>query len=223
MTKFLAVVKREYVQKVRTKLFVIMTVIGPILLLVFTVIPGLIMSIKTGGDTRIAVIDQTDGAKLFESVRESLMRRDRSNDQSAQSNVTNAVNSNSQERMKKAARSLTGNFLIEPVNLKERSLDDVRRELGGKVARDQLDGYLIIPADILTNTDSNPVYYGRNTSDPITREQIEKGISTAVRRQRLLAANVKEVTDENRISAMRVSFSSTMAPRITWPYKRTVI
>jgi len=192
MTKFLAVVKREYVQKVRTKLFVIMTVIGPILLLVFTVIPGLIMSIKTGGDTRIAVIDQTDGAKLFESVRESLMRRDRSNDQSAQSNVTNAVNSNSQERMKKAARSLTGNFLIEPVNLKERSLDDVRRELGGKVARDQLDGYLIIPADILTNTDSNPVYYGRNTSDPITREQIEKGISTAVRRQRLLAANIKE-------------------------------
>jgi ABC-2 type transport system permease protein len=94
--------------------------------------------------------------------------------------------------MKKAARSLTGNFVIEPVNLKERSLDDVRRELGGKVARDQLDGYLIIPADILTNTDSNPVYYGRNTSDPITREQIEKGISTAVRRQRLLAANIKE-------------------------------
>ena len=30
MNKFLAVVKREYVTKVRTKFFVIMTVLGPI-------------------------------------------------------------------------------------------------------------------------------------------------------------------------------------------------
>src|SRR6185369_7082146 len=30
--------------------------------------------------------------------------------------------------------------------------------------------------------------------------------------------NVNGFTDENRISAMRVSFSSITAPRITWPY-----
>ena len=36
MNKFLAVVKREYVQRVRTKLFLVMTVLGPILLHVLT-------------------------------------------------------------------------------------------------------------------------------------------------------------------------------------------
>ena len=65
MNKFLAVVKREYVQRVRTKFFVIMTVLGPLMLVVFTIVPGLLFSIKAGGDTRIAIVDQTEGTKLY--------------------------------------------------------------------------------------------------------------------------------------------------------------
>jgi ABC-2 type transport system permease protein len=191
MNKFLAVVKREYLQRVRTKLFVIMTVLGPILLLVFTIVPTLMMNIKTS-TTRIAVIDQTEGTKLFESVRDSLVRRDRGNQKGAQENLAETVNSNTSERMENAGKSLTGSFSVEPVDLKGRALDDVRRELSRKIARDELEGYLIIPADILTSSKSNPAYYGRNMSDPITRGQIEQGVNSAVRKQRLIAAGVKK-------------------------------
>ena len=35
MTKFLAIVKREYLTRVRTKMFIVVTVLGPVMILVF--------------------------------------------------------------------------------------------------------------------------------------------------------------------------------------------
>ena len=46
MTKFLAVVKREYLTRVRTKMFVVFTVLGPLMIVLFTVVPAFIASIK---------------------------------------------------------------------------------------------------------------------------------------------------------------------------------
>ena len=75
MNKLLAIIKREYLAKVRTKFFVIMTILGPLMLFVFTLVPGLLMAMKTGDDTRIAVLDQTDGAQLYEPIRRSLEKK----------------------------------------------------------------------------------------------------------------------------------------------------
>ena len=49
MRKFLAVVKREYVQRVRTKFFVVATILGPVLMAGFTIVPAMMFSIKSGG------------------------------------------------------------------------------------------------------------------------------------------------------------------------------
>src|SRR2546423_11505923 len=59
MKKLFAVVKREYIQRVRTKFFVIATILGPLLTVGFTVVPALMIGLKTGGPPRIAIIDQT--------------------------------------------------------------------------------------------------------------------------------------------------------------------
>ena len=42
MNKLLAIIRREYLQRVRTKFFIIMTVLGPFMLVVFTIVPGLL-------------------------------------------------------------------------------------------------------------------------------------------------------------------------------------
>ena len=106
MNKFLAIVKREYVQRVRTKLFIVMTILGPVLLAVFTIVPGLLFSIKTGGATRIAIVDQTEGAKLYGPLRTALLREDRGNER--QLDVPETMNSNSKERFERTGKSLTG-------------------------------------------------------------------------------------------------------------------
>jgi ABC-2 type transport system permease protein len=190
MNKFLAIVKREYVQRVRTKFFVIMTLLGPLMLVVFTIVPGLLFSIKAGGDTRIAIVDQTEGTKLSDSIRRSLLREDRG--ESKPSDIASSLNSNAPDRAKQAGRSLTGSFHVEQINLAGRSLADVRRELNERIGKDQLDGYLVIPPDILQNSKSKTAYYGRNVGDVITRGQIEDRLNQAVRRERLIANGVNE-------------------------------
>ena len=54
MKKFLAVVKREYVQRVRTKFFIVATVLGPAMMILVTVVPALMFTINAGGPTRLA-------------------------------------------------------------------------------------------------------------------------------------------------------------------------
>lgn len=205
MNKFLAVLKREYVQRVRTKLFVVMTVLGPFLLMVFTVVPGLLMTIK-GDATRIAIVDQTDGAKLYAPIRDSLLKRGQGlgSQQDGQSNISETVNANTKDRLEKTGKAVPGSFVIEPVTLAGRSFDDVRRELNRRVAQEELDGYLVIPTDALTNSETKPVYYARNMSDVFTREQLQQEINAAVRRQRLLGAGVKEQEIEQLSKQLRL-------------------
>jgi ABC-2 type transport system permease protein len=191
MKKFLAVVKREYVQRVRTKFFVVMTILGPFMLVVFTIVPSLLFSIKAGGDTRIAVIDQTEGTKLYSSIRSSLLKEDNDDEQDQSPGIGSSVGSNTNERMEQAGKSLNGSFRVEQVDVRGRSLDDVRRELNARIGKGELDGYLVIPPDILQNSESKTSYYGRNVGDVITRSQIEDRLNRAVRRERLIANGVK--------------------------------
>ena len=58
MRKFLAVVKREYVQRVRTKFFVVATVLGPLFMAAFTILPAMMFGIRSGAPTHLAIVDQ---------------------------------------------------------------------------------------------------------------------------------------------------------------------
>src|SRR6185503_3043644 len=194
MRKFLTVVKREYVQRVRSRMFVALTILGPLLLILFAVVPGLLFSLKAGGATRLAIIDQTPEAKLYERLKSAL-----SEDESAQHpDFAASVNANTRERIERAGESLSGSFVTERVDLNGRSLDDVGKELNRRIAADELDGYVVLPADILQNPESMPAYYGRNVGDVITRSQIQERLNLAVNRQRLVLAGV----DEQRLNSL---------------------
>jgi ABC-2 type transport system permease protein len=192
MNKLLAIIKREYLAKVRTKFFVIMTILGPLMLFVFTMVPGLLMGMKTGDDTRIAVIDQTEGAQLSEPIRRALLKLERDEVSNKQPGIAESINSNTKERVEKAGKSFSGSFHVEQVALNGRSVDQIKPELNSRIGRNELDGYLIIPADILSNSESKASYYGRNVGDVFTREQIEDRLDSAVRRQRLIKQGVKD-------------------------------
>lgn len=191
MNKLLAIIKREYLVRVRTKFFVIMTVLGPLMLVVFTIVPGLLFSIKTG-DTRIAILDQTDGTKMYEPIRRSLLKLDRAAEDDDRKRVADSMGGSSKDRMENAGKSMNGSFHVEQINAGDRPLDEVRQELNSRIGRDELDGYLVIPSDILSNSESKTAYYGRNVGDVITRGQIEDRLNSAVRRQRLIQEGVKD-------------------------------
>jgi ABC-2 type transport system permease protein len=184
MTKFLAVVKREYVQRVRTKMFIVATILGPVMIVLFTVVPALIFSIKSGGATRLAIVDQS--GKMYERVRQSLLteRRSEEDEEAPAANTNtqqNPLNANVQGQARTPAAK--ENYAIEQVQTGGRSLEEIRKELKERVLKGELDGYLVIPPDVLES--GKVIYYARNLGDVITRGEIRDRVNRAVRSQRM--------------------------------------
>lgn len=70
MKKIIAVVRREFVERVRTKAFVISTVMLPVFIVLMAVLPGLMMS-GTDHTTRVAVVDASSSG-LGQPVSQAL-------------------------------------------------------------------------------------------------------------------------------------------------------
>jgi ABC-2 type transport system permease protein len=189
MRKFLAVVKREYVQRVRTKFFVIATILGPVMMAAFTIVPALMFGIKAGGPTRLAIVDQT--GKMYERVARELTSGKKPNKSSKPQTPTPPVgNNNPKEQVDQAGKLFQGSFLVEEVHLDNRPLDQIRRQLDARIQNKELDGYIVLPPNLLK--DEQPEFRARNAADLFTQNYVEKAISGAVRGQRMVDANIDE-------------------------------
>jgi len=119
MKKVLSVIKREYIQIVRTKGFIIATILGPVLIASFIVVPILVSVISVGQQERIGVVDLSQG--LFETLDKKL-----------------------DYKLKDGRRRyLFQKFQISP------NYQKWRQELNQKVLNKELSAYIYIPADIL--------------------------------------------------------------------------
>ncbi len=214
MDKLLAIIKREYLQRVRSRMFVVWTILGPLMLVFFSVVPALVFGIKAGEPTRLAIVDQT--GKMYERVRASLV--DESNvteedgGEAPASSAVKNMNASPEERMRRASRSMSGSYSVEAVNLNGRSLEAVTAELNDRVLKNQLDGYVILPPDVLTTGQIS--YYGRNTGDVVTMDQIRSRVAKALRDQIIAEANLpRKVFDETskpvRMESRRITEQGT--------------
>jgi ABC-2 type transport system permease protein len=85
MSKILSVIKREYIQIVRTKGFIIGTILGPVLMAAFIVIPVLVSLVSVDKQEKIGVVDLSRNifieldtrldAKLSDGSRRYLLER----------------------------------------------------------------------------------------------------------------------------------------------------
>jgi ABC-2 type transport system permease protein len=181
MNKFLAVVKREYLKRVRAKSFIVATVLGPVLMIGFMVLPVLIALIGADEPVRLAIVDQS--GRMYERLRDSFSRGPGEGSAVARGNSPLDLGKNPQERVREAGMALPGNFKIEQAPSTGRSLEEIKQELNGRVLRDELEGYVVIPTDILSNRTAE--YYGRNVGDLFTRAQLGEKLSRSVNEQRL--------------------------------------
>ena len=186
MTKFLAVVKREYLQRVRAKIFIAATLLGPFVMTLFGVVPAFIFSIKAGGPVRIAVVDQT--GRVYKRLETALVD-DESNDEELESSAKtpNTMGPND-DRFKQLAESQSEEMVIEEVALNGRSLDDLKRELNERISRKEIDSYLVLPPDLFEGARAQ--FVGRNAGDLFTKRRLEESLSRAVREERLAHANI---------------------------------
>jgi ABC-2 type transport system permease protein len=122
MSKILSVIKREYIQIVRTKGFIIGTVLGPVFMLALIVVPIIVSSASVEKQETIGVVDLTD--EIFMELDKKLDDKD--------------------YRLKDGIRR----YLLERFE-PSADIKEVRTELREKVLRKELSAYIYIPEDVL--------------------------------------------------------------------------
>jgi ABC-2 type transport system permease protein len=183
MKKFLTVVKREYIQRVRAKMFIVSTVLLPVVMSLFLVVPAIILSIETPA-MRVAVVDQT--GRMYSQIRQVL-----SGDQ--QETAAQNVNSGAPRRTTTPRRSFTM-FNVEEVSAANQPLDQIRANLDQRMRARELDGYVILPPDFLSQGKAE--FVNRNPGDVLSLQALQSAINRAAREQRLIDAKVDTKTRE---------------------------
>lgn len=176
MKKFLAVVKREYIQRVRAKMFIVSTILLPAVMSLFGIVPAIVFSIETP-PMRIAIVDQT--GKMYTQVRQSLFNEDPNQD-----GRNNAF-------VERRGRGLTS-FSLEEVNATDQPLEQIRANLDQRLRARELEGYIILPPDFLSSGEAE--FVNRNPGDPFSMRPLQSAINRALREQRLIDAKVDAKT-----------------------------
>ena len=191
MKKLLVIIRREYLGRLRTKGFVISSLLGPLIMIGFTVVPGLLITMRTGGATKVAVVDLT--GKMYEGVRQSILtRREGEAGGGGTENRPTTVEATTdrEAQMRQASAALGANYEVEQVTPGGRPVEEIREELNARVRKGELGVYVVLPEKILE--EGRAEYYGRNVSDPITTSQLRHSLNRAVVEQRLREANIDQ-------------------------------
>ncbi|MQY60999.1 ABC transporter permease subunit [bacterium] len=122
MRKILAVIKREYIQMVRTKGFIIGTVLGPVFMIALIVVPIIVSSVSVEKQETIGVVDLTN--EIFMELDKKLDHKD--------------------YRLKDGFRR----YVLEKFE-PYAGTDELRHELRERVLKKELSAYIHIPEDVL--------------------------------------------------------------------------
>lgn len=162
MSRTWAVVKREFLEMIRTRAFLIGTLLGPLLML------GLIgfqifMANRAGGGERAIVVVDRSGAKLGQAVGQLL--------------TAGQDEARTEFRLEFAESS--PNAAVD---------DEVRAELLARIGRGEVDGFLWIPAGVLEGL--AVAYEGKNAASMADMERVRGAVQTAVQGARLAMAGI---------------------------------
>ena len=177
MNKMFAVMKREYIQAVRKKMFIIMTILLPFLMAGITILPGLVMA-KGMGTKRIAILDGT--GRL-----ESAFATPNAPDPQAQDGKNNPL--------EQRRPDIPTTMRIEYVNqASAKDLDAAARPYLDRLNRDddasdKLEGVFLIPASAVGDPKTKMMYYSRSSTDLIGQERMGRLANKALQRMRLRA------------------------------------
>ena len=203
MRKFLAVVKHEYKKIVLKWTFLIATLLFPIVSAGFAIVPAILFSIK-GEPTRIVIADQT--GRIEPRIRKNLLRDREEKIKESQDETAKNLPDSQDEQLKRAAEQLGESFNFVEYDAGEKSIDQIKRELTGKITEKELDAYLIVPPNYDSPT-ARFEFISRKAGGILSNSFLERATNNAVRSQRLADAGIDE--DKLKDLSRNVDFSKT--------------
>ncbi|MGK2856554.1 MAG: ABC transporter permease [Thermoanaerobaculia bacterium] len=202
----LAVLKREYLQAVRKKSFIIITLTMPLLMGGLMFIPSL-LAVRGLGEKKVVIVDGT--GKLETAMKNPVDPRDK----------RKADKGSVEEKLPDAKKNQPApKFQIEyvdaagsdPRKVAEAQFDRLDEKKAGKEKK--VDGVLVVPADVFENGDATMTYYSRSSTDVIAQERLGRTVNEEVRRTRLTTRGIPEgdvaiVLDRVELDAIQLTSS----------------
>ena len=164
----LVIAKREFIERVRTKAFVIGTILGPIFMAAIMIVPA-VMASKLAKSVSITVIDAEGSLRAL--VEESL-----SGGPEEKEGATDQIGRSRNQGSTK--------LVIQPPQGSD--LAAQREAAKQAVLKGTLDAYVVLPPDVLT--ESKAEYYARSVTDFEGIRAVDRAIEKAVFGKRISAA-----------------------------------
>jgi ABC-2 type transport system permease protein len=186
MNKMFAVIKREYLQAVRKKMFIFMTIFFPVLMAGVVIVPGLMMAKGMGGK-KVVVIDGTGALQSSFGHHIEPVAPDPKKVLSGGNRGELPQSIDVEYVAANAAPSLTA--AAKPY---------LNRLNADKDTGQRIDAVMLIPANAFAGSDATMTFYSRSSTDFITQERVASVANRAIQRQRLAARSI----DPNVIDAL---------------------
>jgi ABC-2 type transport system permease protein len=170
MNKLFIIIRREYLTRVKSKGFIIGTLLTPLLLVALLLVPSFLMGGGTPADFRVTILDQTGDILLYERAREFLLTENARFDRF---------------QVSREASDLT-------------QLEARKQELNKEISEGRLDAYIVLPASVLDQ--GRIAYHSKNAGDFIVTARVEDAFNSAVieRRMQRSGLNPEQIGELNR-------------------------
>lgn len=182
MNNTFIIAKREFLESVQTKTFLVGTLLGPLLIAGFLALEILVLTRLGGGTHEVVIIDQTTNS-LGDQV--ALVLPDIG-------------------RNMPVGRPMT--FKTTVISMPA-DLRHVRDSLDDQVLADSLGGYLVIPAGVLNGETAN--YYGRNATNESLVGNLRAALQRTVQSTRLSDAGIDPVKVGPALQPVRLHAEKT--------------
>jgi len=180
-SKIAAVIRREYMERVRTKAFWIGTFLIPIVFIGYIAIQ-IATSRKTSGERKIAVVDGT--GRLFAPLEKDLRAREQERARQSKDKDESGQTPEDRVRAASAAGRRGIHWVLEHrgrgLNL-EQTEDGLRREVLDK----KIQGYLILSPDLMTRDPAEAEYHSTSVSEFVTLEELRESVNRVVLKEKI--------------------------------------
>ena len=178
MNKMLAVLKREYLAAVRKKMFIIMTILFPVLMSAAMLLPGLMVA-RGLGEKNVAVLDGT--GKLRSAFTRTIAP--------AQPDVKRTLRGRNRGELPQTIKAdyVDGHAEGDMAAAAKPYLDRLNAD---RKASNRLDAVFVIPHDAVNGASAKITFYSRSSTDVITQERLSSITNRAIQRLRLGALGI---------------------------------
>ena len=176
MDKVFLIIKREYLARVRTKGFILSTILTPLLLASTILIPMLFMDRSSEKNYRLVILDQTNDQPLYTRIEELLKENNKNAD----------------------------DFEVVRETLKPDQVEERKKNLNEDLKAEKIAGYVVLPPDFLSS--GKMQRRARNVNDFLNNRRIETAFNSAVIEQRMIRAGVNPAQASAINQEVRVDF-----------------